>query len=50
MVHTVKVEAANVRIRVRTVEDGPIRVLFKPREGCDQVSFLRRRTASFLPA
>lgn len=39
MVHTVKVEAANVRIRVRTVEDGPIRVLFKPREGCDQVSF-----------
>lgn len=39
MVHTVQVEAANVRIRVRTKESGPIRVLFKPREGCDQVQF-----------
>lgn len=39
LVHTVQVEAANVRIRVRTVEQGPIRVLFKPREGTDQISF-----------
>lgn len=41
MVHTVMVEAANVRIRVRTVESGSIRVLFKPREG-DKVTFAEK--------
>lgn len=39
MVHTINVEAANIRIRVRTVESGSVRVLFKPREGCDEVTF-----------
>lgn len=39
MVHTVLVEAANVRIRVRSVDKGHVRVLFKPKEGSDQVSY-----------
>lgn len=39
LIHTVKVETENLRIRVKTVEDGPVRVYFKPREGQDQVTF-----------
>lgn len=39
LVHTIQVEATNVTIRVRTVEAGPIRVLFKPRENRDRVVF-----------
>lgn len=39
MVHTIQVEATNVTVRVRTVEAGPIRVLFKPRENRDRVVF-----------
>jgi len=42
MVHTIFVEAANVRIRVRTIKTGPIRVLFQPREGCDKVTFTEK--------
>lgn len=38
MIHTVKVQTENVRIRIRTVEDGPVRVYFKPREGQDIVT------------
>ena len=30
LIHTVKVETENLRIRVRTVEEGPVRVFFKP--------------------
>jgi len=39
MVHTVKVEAANVRIQVRTVKTGSVRVLFKPRDNSDEVTY-----------
>lgn len=39
MVHTVIVNASNLRIHTRTVENGPIRVLFNPREGSDEVTF-----------
>lgn len=39
MVHTVLVDASNLRINVRTVENGPIRVLFHPKEGSDKVTF-----------
>lgn len=39
LIHTVRVETENLRIRVRTVEDGPVRVYFKPREGQDEVTF-----------
>lgn len=39
MVHTVIVDASNLRIQVRTVENGPIRVLFNPKEGSDKVTF-----------
>ncbi len=39
LIHTVKVETENLRIRVRTVEEGPVRVYFKPREGQDLVTF-----------
>lgn len=39
MIHTVKVETENLRVRVRTVEDGPVRVYFKPKDGQDQVVF-----------
>lgn len=39
MVHTIEVEATNMRIRVRSVEAGPVRVLFKPRENSDKVTF-----------
>lgn len=39
LVHTIQVEATNVTIRVRTVETGPIRVLFKPRENRDRIAF-----------
>ena len=37
MIHTVKVETENLRIQVRTIEDGPVRIYFKPQEGKDQV-------------
>ena len=39
LIHTVKVETENLRIRVKTVEEGPVRVYFKPREGQDIVTF-----------
>ena len=39
MVHTVLIDASNLRINVRTVENGPIRVLFHPKEGSDKVTF-----------
>lgn len=38
-IHTVKVETDNLRIRVRTVEEGPVRVYFKPKEGRDKITF-----------
>lgn len=38
-IHTINVEAENVRIEVIPVTSGPIRVLFNPREDCDYVSF-----------
>lgn len=39
MVHTIRIEATNMRIRVRSVETGPVRVLFKPRDNNDKVTF-----------
>ncbi|MFR8547674.1 MAG: HAAS signaling domain-containing protein [Lachnospiraceae bacterium] len=39
LIHTVRVETNNLRIRVKTTQDGPVRVFFKPREGQDQVTF-----------
>lgn len=39
LIHTVRVETENLRIRVKTVEDGPVRVFFKPKDGQDQVTF-----------
>ncbi len=39
LIHTVKVETENLRIRVRTVEEGRVRVFFKPKEGRDVVTF-----------
>lgn len=39
MIHTVRVESENLRIRVKTVEDGPVRVYFKQKEGQDKVTF-----------
>lgn len=39
LVHTIEVEATNMRIRVRSVETGPVRVLFKPKENTDKVIF-----------
>lgn len=39
MIHTVRVETENLRIRVKTVEEGPVRVYFKPKEGQDIVTF-----------
>ncbi len=38
-IHTVRVQSENMRIRIRTVESGPVRVLFQPREGQDLVNF-----------
>lgn len=39
LVHTIQVEATNMRVRVRSVEAGPVRVLFKPRDNNDKVTF-----------
>lgn len=39
MIHTVKVETENLRIRIKTVEDGPVRVYFKPQGDQDEVKF-----------
>lgn len=39
LVHTIKVEASGLRIRMRAVEAGPVRVLFNPRENYDKVTF-----------
>ncbi len=39
MIHTVRVQTDNLRIRLKTVEEGPVRVFFKPREGVDHVTF-----------
>ena len=39
MIHTVRVQTDNLRIRLKTVEEGPVRVFFKPREGIDHVTF-----------
>ena len=38
-IHTINVEAENVRIEVIPVTSGTIRVLFNPRENCDYVTF-----------
>lgn len=38
-IHTINVEAENVRIQVIPVTSGPIRVLFNPQEDCDYVTF-----------
>lgn len=38
-IHTINVEAENVRIEVVPVTSGTIRVLFNPRENCDYVTF-----------
>lgn len=43
MVHTVIVDVSNLRINVRTVENGPIRVLFHPRENSDKVTFTEEK-------
>lgn len=39
MIHTVQIETENLKIRVKTVEDGPVRVYFKPKDEHDQVEF-----------
>lgn len=39
MIHTVKVETENLRIRVKAIEEGPVRVYFKPKEGQDKITF-----------
>lgn len=39
MIHTVKVETESLSIRIRTVEEGPIRACFKPKEGQNRVEF-----------
>lgn len=39
LIHMVKVETDNLRIRVRVVEEGPVRVYFKPKEGRDKIVF-----------
>ena len=39
LIHTVRIESGNMRIRIRAAQSGPVRVLFKPREGQDQVTF-----------
>lgn len=39
LIHTVKVETENLRIRVKTVEEGPVRVYFKPKDGQDKITF-----------
>lgn len=39
LIHTVKVETENLKIRVKTVEEGPVRVYFKPKDEHDQVEF-----------
>lgn len=38
-IHTINVEAENVRIEVVPVTSGTIRVLFNPRDNCDYVTF-----------
>lgn len=37
--HTVIVEAENIKVEVHPVNNGPVRVLFEPREGLDEVQF-----------
>lgn len=39
MIHTVKVETENLRIRVKAIEEGPVRVYFKPKDGQDKITF-----------
>lgn len=39
MIHTVKIHTENFRIRVKTVEDGPVRVYYKKKENQDNVTF-----------
>lgn len=39
LIHTIKVETENFRIRVKSVEDGPVRVYFKPQDDQDHVEF-----------
>lgn len=38
-IHTIRVDTENLRIRLRTVEEGPVRVFFKPKDGADSVIF-----------
>lgn len=39
LIHTVRIETENLRIRVKSIEEGPVRVYFKQKEGQDQVTF-----------
>ncbi|MDY3250486.1 MAG: DUF1700 domain-containing protein [Candidatus Choladocola sp.] len=39
LIHTVRVETENLRVRIKTVEEGPVRAYFKPKEGQDFVTF-----------
>ncbi len=47
LIHTVRVETENLRIRVKTVESGPVRVFFKPKEGQDCVTFEEKNGVFF---
>lgn len=38
MIHSIRVQTENVRIRIRTVESGPVRIYFKPKEGQDIIT------------
>ena len=38
MIHSIRVQTENIRIRIRTVESGPVRIYFKPKEGQDIVT------------
>ena len=38
MIHSIRVQTENIRIRIRTVESGPVRIYFNPREGRDVVT------------
>lgn len=39
LIHTIRVETENLRIRVKTVDEGPVRIYFKPRGDRDIVDF-----------
>lgn len=39
LIHTVRIETENLKIRVKTTEDGPVRVYFKKKDDLDEVLF-----------